>query len=68
MCLYWASGVSKYSGLLDVAIDLGVIEKAGAWNKYKDVSFQSGNFDKILQDHPEILEDDAWKNPYWLQV
>jgi len=68
MQLYWASGVSKYSGLLDVALDLGIIERRGAWNYYKDISFQTANFKDIITAHPEILTDERWAHPYWMEV
>lgn len=65
--LYWARGISKYSGLLDVALDLGIITKSGAWNYFGEKSFQASDFEATLQEHPEILTDERWLKPYWME-
>jgi len=68
MRLYWAAGVSKYSGLLEVALDLGIIERKGAWNYYKETTFQTTNFEEIIKQNPEILTDERWSKPYWMEI
>lgn len=64
--LFWSSSINKYSGLLSIAIDLGIIEKKGAWNYYKETAFQSGDFGNIIAKFPEILEDRLWKHNYFI--
>jgi len=64
--LFWNRGISKYSGLLKLALDLGILTKSGAWNYYGEIAFQSGDFEKVLEEHPEILQHESWKKPYWL--
>lgn len=66
--LYWSTGISKYSGLLDLALDIGIIERRGAWNYWKDVTFQASDFEKTLIENPGILMDDRWNHPYWMEV
>jgi len=65
MELTWSRGLDPYSGLLDIAIDLGIITTSGAWNKYGDISFYAKDFYKILAEHPEILEDERFSKPYF---
>jgi recombination protein RecA len=68
MQLHWSTGVSKYSGLLDLALDLGIIERKGAWNRYGEVSFQTSNFEEVIRENPEILTDPKWSHPYFLEA
>ncbi len=63
--LYWASGVSKFSGLLELMEDIGIVEKAGAWYKYGELKFQSCDFENFVEQHPDMLCDDKWENPYF---
>lgn len=67
MRLYWASGVSKYSGVLEMAVDLGVVERKGAWYYYKEEAFQSSNFDDFVEKHPDFLKNEKWAKPYWME-
>jgi len=53
------TGIDPYNGLLDIAENLGVISKSGAWYSYKDDKFQTKSADeetlnKILQDLIEL--------------
>lgn len=65
--LFWSRGISKYSGLLELALDLGIIERKGAWNYYKDISFQTTNFEEIIKGNPDILTDPKWDLPYFME-
>lgn len=66
MELTWRGGLEPYSGLLDIAVDLGIIAKSGSWKKYGDVAFYDKDFIQLLQEHPEILQDERWAKPYFL--
>jgi recombination protein RecA len=68
MRLYWASGVSKYSGLLEIAQDLGVIERKGPWYYWGEKSFQSKDLATVIKENPDILDDVRWGSPYWMEV
>jgi len=63
----WANGIDTFSGLVPIMEDLGMITRNGAWYTYgDDVKFQSKDLSKVLQEHPEILQDARWKKPYFM--
>jgi len=62
----WNKGINKYSGLLDIAVDLDIIEKAGAWYKYNDKAYRSTDMIKIVTE-TDILQDERWAKPYFLE-
>jgi recombination protein RecA len=51
----YESGIDPYNGLDDVAVDLGIIEKKGAWKYYKDKKWNSKNIPEDIID--DILEE-----------
>lgn len=58
----YASGMDRFSGLLDVAISQGIIEKNGGWYTYGDTKFQESNFSKVRDEVLKKLiqsEEDA---------
>lgn len=63
--LFWSTGISKYSGLLELALDLGIIERKGSWYKYGEISFQTSNFEEVVKTNPEILKDSRWLSNYF---
>ena len=69
----WAEGVDKYSGLVPIMEDLGMITRNGSWYTYdqcdsngESIKFQSKDLAKILLAHPQILQDSRWTKPYFL--
>jgi len=64
--LYWNSGVDKYSGLLDLMVDLDIIQRKGAWYYFKEEAFQSKQLETFVKAHPEMLSDEKWVKPYFL--
>lgn len=38
--IYWGTGISKAAGLLDAAIDAGIVKKAGAWLSFEGARWQ----------------------------
>ncbi len=67
MSLFWGRGIDRFSGLADIALDLGIITKAGAWYKYNEDSFYAKDFGKVVNKYPEILQNQAWSRPYFTE-
>lgn len=58
--LIFATGVDNIGCIVDSAVKLGIIEKAGAWLSYKDNALHCQGRDKtiaFLKEHPEVLEE-----------
>ena len=55
----FGEGISKIGDLLDVATDLDIIRKSGAWFSYNDERLGQGrnNSKEYLIQHPEIIEE-----------
>ncbi len=55
----YGEGISKAGNILDMAVNLDIIEKAGSWFSYNGDRIGQGreNVKKYLQDNPEILEE-----------
>jgi recombination protein RecA len=54
--IIFGEGISKFGEVLDLATDLELIQKAGAWYAYNNEKIGQGrdNAKKYLEDHPEI--------------
>lgn len=57
--IMFGQGISREGDVLDLAADLGVIVKSGAWYAYKDDKIGQGreNAKMTLKNHPEMLEE-----------
>lgn len=57
--ILYGEGISKEGSILDLAVDLDIIEKSGAWFSYKNSKIGQGreNVKKYLKDNPEILAE-----------
>jgi recombination protein RecA len=55
--LMYSKGISKEGSLLDVAVEQGIVHKAGAWFTYKEEQIGQGreNAKAFLTEHPEVL-------------
>ena len=55
----YGEGISKAGNILDMAVNLDIIEKAGSWFSYNGERIGQGreNVKKYLQDNPDILEE-----------
>jgi recombination protein RecA len=66
MNVTWAGGLQKYSGLVEMMADLGILSQAGGWCVYKDKKFRAKDLEEFIKSNPEILEEEAWSKPYFL--
>lgn len=57
--MIYGEGVSKEGSILDVAVDLDIIHKAGAWFSYKEERIGQGreNAKKYLKENPETYKE-----------
>jgi recombination protein RecA len=57
--LMYSKGISKEGSLLDVAVEQGIVHKAGAWFTYKEEQIGQGreNAKAFLTEHPDVLEE-----------
>jgi len=57
--IMFGKGISKEGDVLDLASDIGIINKSGAWYSYNDVKIGQGreNAKQYLVDNPEIYEE-----------
>lgn len=70
--IMFGKGISKVGDILDLATDIDVIQKSGAWFAYNEEKIGQGreNAKTYLQEHPEIMEevDHKVREHYGLQV
>lgn len=57
--IMYGKGISREGDTLDLATELDIINKSGAWYAYKDEKIGQGreNAKKYLHEHPEVLEE-----------
>ncbi len=57
--ILYGEGSSREGELIDLGVENGMVEKAGAWYSYKEERIGQGkdNVRKFLKEHPEIAED-----------
>ena len=57
--MYYGKGISRAGGLLDAAVDVGLIEKSGTWFSYKGDRIGQGkdNARAYIEAHPELMEE-----------
>lgn len=57
--LIYGEGYDLYTELVDLAVSVGIIDKAGSWYKYKDESIGQGSNGVVvyLKEHKEIHDD-----------
>lgn len=52
--IFWDKGIVADNGYLEVLIEHSVINKSGAWLKWRDNKFRKADFDDFLQSEPEL--------------
>ncbi len=57
--IMYNEGISKSGSTLDVAVEMGIIQKAGAWFSYNDEKISQGReaAKKYLQENPKVMEE-----------
>ncbi len=57
--IMYGEGISKVGNVLDMAVNLDIIQKAGSWFSYNDERIGQGreNVKRYLNENPEILEE-----------
>ena len=57
--IMYGEGISKVGNVLDMAVNLDIIQKAGSWFSYNDERIGQGreNVKTYLKENPEILEE-----------
>lgn len=57
--IMFGQGISREGDILDLAANLGIINKSGAWYAYNESKIGQGreNTKTYLKEHPEILEE-----------
>jgi recombination protein RecA len=55
----YSEGISREGGLLDVGLEMGLVEKTGAWFNYGTTRLGQGreNAKEFLKQNPEVSED-----------
>jgi recombination protein RecA len=55
----YGEGISKVGDLLDIAAEVDIIKKSGAWYSYQDTKLGQGreNVKKFLEDNPDIIDE-----------
>ena len=59
MISYLEKGISKIGNILDVAVNLDIVKKAGAWFSYNEEKLGQGRekAKEFLEQNPEILAE-----------
>ena len=57
--IMYGEGISKVGDLLDIASDIDIDKKSGAWYSYNDTKLGQGreNVKKFLQDNPDLIKE-----------
>lgn len=57
--IMYGEGISKVGDLLDIATDVDIVKKSGAWYSYNDTKLGQGreNVKKFLADNPDLIEE-----------
>lgn len=57
--IMYGLGISREGELLDIASELDIIQKSGAWYSYKEERLGQGreNSKEFLREHPELIEE-----------
>ena len=55
----YGKGISKVGNILDMAVNLDIVEKSGAWFSYNGQRISQGREDakRYLEEHPDIMDE-----------
>ncbi len=56
--LMFGEGISKYGEVLDIASEIGIVKKSGAWFSYEETKLGQGreNVKQMISENPELYE------------
>ncbi|MHB8109044.1 MAG: recombinase RecA [Syntrophorhabdaceae bacterium] len=57
--IIFGEGISREGDVIDLAVDMGIVEKAGTWYSYGDSRIGQGreNAKEFMKTHPEVLKE-----------
>lgn len=56
--IVFGKGIDQEEEILGIAIEFGIVQKGGAWLKYKDYNIQGQEkFQQLMNDNPELKEE-----------
>jgi recombination protein RecA len=57
--IMYGAGISREGCILDVAVDMGIVNKSGAWYSYNEERLGQGreNVKELLKERPELAEE-----------
>ena len=57
--IIFGEGISREGDVIDLAVDMGIVEKAGTWYSYNDARIGQGreNAKEYMKTHPETLKE-----------
>ena len=57
--IMYGEGISKHGDILDMAADLDIVNKSGAWYSYQDIRLGQGreNAKAFLRENPELTDE-----------
>ena len=57
--IMYGTGISQSGSVLDMAVNLGIVEKSGSWFSYNGEKIAQGreNAKAFLENHPELLQE-----------
>jgi recombination protein RecA len=57
--IMFGKGISRSGGILDIATEMGLVEKTGTWFTYGETRLGQGreNAKQHLEEHPELMEE-----------
>ena len=57
--IIYGKGISKAGEIIDIAIELGIIQKSGSWFSYNGEKVAQGkeNTKKVISDNPELMKE-----------
>ncbi len=57
--ILYGEGISREGDLLDLAVDMGIVEKSGAWYSYRDEKIGQGreNARQFLRQNPDVMRE-----------
>ncbi|MDE6272110.1 MAG: recombinase RecA [Muribaculaceae bacterium] len=57
--IMFGEGISRSGEVLDMAVDLGIVKKSGAWFSYNGAKLGQGRdaVKRVIQDNPELMDE-----------